>query len=84
MNLLDGTPAVTIGRLSLVGTPRSTVLEVEAGQDHASVVEAGGPRLVYPNLTLFFLVVPYSGRLVSRTRHKSTVSWVQIDLSYHV
>ena len=63
---------------------RGTILKVETGKDHASVIKATGPALIDTNLALFTFVVPYACSLVSCARYEGTICRVEVDLSYHV
>jgi len=81
VHLLGGSaaPSSTIGLAC-----GAAIFEVEACEDHAGVVEAGGARLVDPDLALLALVVPHARRLVTRTRHECAVRRVQVDVSNHI
>ena len=83
MHLLDQASAVRRCACSRC-LGRCSVFEVETSKDHASVVEAGGARLVNSDLADFSLVVPDPSGLVAGAGHESAVGGVQIDVRYHV
>ena len=61
-----------------------TIFKVEAGQDHARVIETTGPALIDSDLALFALIIPHTCRLVACAADKSRVGRVQVNLRDHV
>lgn len=62
MHLLDGPSACAAATLTC---RLLAILEVEAGQNHARVIEAAGSALVYPDLALLAFVVPDARCLIT-------------------
>ena len=75
VHLLDGTSTWTAPTrrrlLLLLLRLATTVLEVQAGQNHTCVVKTAGTTFIYSDFALLPLVVPNSRGLIARTRDES-------------